>query len=653
MRSTQRMLLVLCAASVVLGSGACSNNGVETLDGAGGDREDRRLDYTEVREPCSAYDPMRRVFFGDLHVHTALSMDAWAPDFHDGPVEAYRFARGEAVRLSPLADAGQGPRTSQLDRPPLDFAAVTDHGEFLGETEACTTPDSGAYDAFPCVLYRGSENTMRTITLANQLVIENPRRSPEICGPGRADCPALAARVWGRIRQAAEGAYDRTSACTFTSFVGYEYTGMPGLSNIHRNVIFRNAEVPDLPVTYIEQPTPHGLRTELKRLCLDRDGACDVLAVPHNSNESNGNAFFPAYPGAATLDQQRAMAVLRRDMEPLVEIFQIKGDSECMSGLSGVLGETDELCAFEKTRKPDSPDCGDGTGLLGFLQLGCVSRLDYVRNVLLEGLLEEKRLGVNPYKLGVIADTDTHSATPGAVSEPVNAENDPGVQTRKSLVHNPGGLTAVWAEENSRDAIFEAFRRRETYGTSGPRIAVRFFGAWSYPESLCSDPDFARIGYADGVPMGADLPPRSSDAAAPIFAVSAVRESAFGTSGGTPLQRIQIVKGWIDEERRRHARVYDVAGDPDNGAGVDPETCEPFGEGFDTLCAVWSDPQFDPEESAYYYARVVQNPTCRWTTIVCNRFPPEERPEGCNDPDVAKVVQERAWTSPIWYGGMQ
>ncbi len=332
-----------------------------------------------------------------------------------------------------------------------------------------------------------------------------------------------------------------------------------------------------------------------------------------------------------------------------------------MNGLSGDTGPEDELCNFEKLHGPPFTDCGEDTGFGGVIGIGCVSRLDYVRYALLKGLVEEERIGVNPYKLGIIASTDTHNAAPGMVADdsyPGNWGNSadppqdrlgPKSITHQGIITNPGGLTAVWAFENSRDAIFDAFKRRETYATSGPRIEVRFFGGWQYPDTMCTDPDFVETGYQLGVPMGADLPPPPKEALAPTFAISAVREQDFGNRTGTPLQRIQIIKGWIDSDHGPMLAIYDVAGDPYNGASVDIETCQRTGDGFDRLCTVWTDPDFVPGERAFYYVRVVENPSCRWSTYECNRLPVEERPIGCSDPTIQKVIQERAWTSPIWY----
>ena len=213
---------------------------------------------------------------------------------------------------------------------------------------------------------------------------------------------------------------------------------------------------------------------------------------------------------------------------------------------------------------------------------------------------------------------------------------------------SPGGLAAVWAEENSRPALFDALRRREVYGTSGPRITVRFFGGWALGAGLCGEPDLLETAYARGVPMGGVLGAPAPGATAPAFLVSALRDPGTAARPGTPLQRLQVVKGWI-AGGEPHQQVYDVAGDATSAATVDDTTCAISGSGFDALCTVWTDPDFDPTQHAFYYARVLEDPSCRWSTVACNALAPADRPASCTDPNVPRTIQERAWTSPIWY----
>jgi hypothetical protein len=613
--------------------------------------------YEEPREACAARSPLRNAYFGDLHVHTANSFDAYAFDVRVTPQQAYRFAQGEAVLLPPLDEHGNGTRQVQIDRP-LDFAAVTDHSEFLGEVETCVTPGAPGYDSTTCQTYRlGASPAIQPWGL--QLNATNPKRFTDACGRDGAFCLARAAEVWQRMQDAANAAYDRSAACRFTSFIAYEYSGSAAVSTLHRNVIFRNDRV-SFPISHYEAPTPRELWQELHQACVAADNGCQVLAIPHNSNESTGRMFDVEYPGAQSVEDQRAQADLRVAMEPLIEVYQHKGDSECSNGPAGIIGQPDELCTFEKTKTVEEfGDCGESLGSFGSAITGCLARVDYLRGILLEGMKEQQRLGVNPYRLGVIASTDTHNGTPGATSErgfighrglddgSIESLLGPGQLTRGGIIFNPGGLAGVWAEENSRPALFDALRRREVFGTSGPRMTVRLFGGWNLPANLCAAPDMIERGYQLGVPMGGTLPARGASAA-PSFLVSAMRDPGTVTRPGTPLQRLQIVKGWI-ENGERHVTVFDVAGDANNGAGVDLGTCTPTGPGADSLCTQWTDPTFRADQHAYYYVRVLENPSCRWNQFVCNQLPPDQREPACDDPTAPKTIQERAWTSPIWY----
>jgi len=603
---------------------------------------------TEARAPCADRDPLRRPFFGDLHVHTAFSQDASTQGTRNGPREAYRFARGEEIGIQPYRGA-EPLRALRLARP-LDFAAVTDHAEQLGEVSICRDPTLPGYDAWVCRLYRGWPRAAFFVMNAKATFFAEPTRFA-FCGDAGAGCLAAAGAVWREIQAAAEGAYDRSPACAFTSFVGYEWTGASGSRNLHRNVIFRNERVPALPASYFEASTPQALWRALRRECLGAGAGCDALTIPHNSNLSGGLMFLPTEEDGSPLGAAGARE--RAFFEPLVEVMQHKGDSECLPGA----GTPDELCAFEKL--PYDAFSGKYVPLLAHPP----RRADTVRAALLEGLAQEARLGANPFRYGLVASTDTHLGAAGAVDErehpghggagaPSSAELPVGLTDDLEL--NPGGLAALWAEENSRDALFEAMRRREAYGTSGSRIVVRFFAGFELADDLCDAPDFAARGYASGVPMGGVLaaPER---AGAPALAVWAARDPGTRERPGTPLERIQIVKGWLDAGGTPREAVIDVAGAPGR-ADVDRATCATRGEGHEQLCAVWRDPAFDPARPAFYYARVLESPTCRWSAWQCAEARvdcarPERVPPGfeaCCREDHAWRQQERAWTSPIW-----
>ncbi|MCX8072929.1 MAG: DUF3604 domain-containing protein [Candidatus Binatia bacterium] len=604
---------------------------------------------------CSGYTEERQVFFGDLHVHTANSFDAYTWDVRTSPADAYRFARGTPIALPPLDANGQGTRLARIDRP-LDFAAVTDHSEFLGEVSLCSTPGSPAYETLTCQNFRRGFAESQ-LDFGARLSVRRPQRAADVCGTDLQRCIQTAGDVWERIRGAAAQAYE---PCRFTTFIAYEYTNALAGSTLHRNVVFANDRVPP-PVSVFEQSTPQGLWRELERVCKQQIPGCDVIAIPHNSNESTGRMFTVEYPGTSSFDQQREQAALRARMEPLVEIFQHKGSSECFAGLPSVLGVPDEACNFEPRRRDNNlEDCGEGVGQLGATGRGCISKRDYVRNVLGMGLQEFLRLGVNPFAFGFIGSTDTHNGTPGRVAEYEfqghrgSAEATPsGLMGFDELgdtpiLFNPGGLAAVWAEENTREAIFAALKRKETFATSGSRIVVRLFAGWSLPDNWCDRADRIAVGYAQGVPMGGDLRALPAPAGPPKLAIAAEYDPGTPEHPGTLLQRIQVIKGWIANGAPQ-LRIYDVAGSADTGATVDLRTCATSGPGFQSLCSVWTDPDFDPASPAFYYVRVLENPSCRWHVYACNQLPPDQRPPACTDPSVPQTIQERAWTSPIWY----
>lgn len=619
------------------------------------------------RAPCSEQNPLRNPYFGDLHVHTALSFDANRYGTRTRPRDAYRFARGEPLDLPPYDADGNATRTLTLSRP-LDFAAVTDHAEFFAQVDICTDPSSPGYESSTCTSYRDGDPSIPDYGELTTLLV-TPGATARVCRTSPELCAQRGTAVWQEVQDAAEEFQDRTSSCAFTTFVGYEWTGNPGAVSLHRNVIFRGRSVPRLPTSYLDAPTPEALHARLEATCLDTGTPCDLLSIPHNGNLGGGRMFVPVADDEAPFD--RAAAERRARLEPLIEIYQHKGQSECLPpGLGDPLGSADELCRFEMYHPnlcgapgADPDDCAGvcASGGIGFLG-GCVGPGDFARGALRNGLLEWARVGANPWEFGFIGSTDTHISAAGGVEEetyPGHAgENEdepteqlalpPGALTY-GRTGSPGGLAVIWAEENSREALFDAMRRRETYATSGPRIVARFFAGWGYPSELCDATDQLARAYAEGVPMGGELGPRPADAA-PVFFASALRDAL-----GAPLQRIQIVKGWLEGGETRE-RVYEIAGDPDNGASVDEATCAPIGAGLDGLCATWTDPDFDPSVPAFWYARVLENPTCRWSRracleegVDCAAIDATDPRWSCCDPDVARTIQERAWTSPIWY----
>jgi hypothetical protein len=619
---------------------------------------------TETREPCASFDMYRQPFFGDTHVHTAYSSDAVFAGTREDPRGAYRFAQGEALGLPPFDAEGNPTRVAQLRRP-LDFTAVTDHAEQFGEIQVCQTPGLTGYDSPECVSARDQlaaplpdfPSVLPPLPVIQFLLGYGALMPPQRfswCGPG-SDCALQASLLWQDTQDAAEQFYDRSAACTFTTFIGYEWSGQPGGNNLHRNVIFRNEKTVAVPITFMEQPTAQGLWEQLRLQCLEGLPGCDVLAIPHNPNVSGGLMFAPVNADGSPLTATDAF--VRAAIEPLVEMNQHKGDSECRPGVGG---STDELCGFEKLNR-----------LQLFSPISDPSQVfparNYVRNVLKEGLLQEQAIGVNPFRLGLIGSTDDHNSTPGAVEEEDyggfghigNRDRNPTNMlariTPAGIESTPGGLAAVWAEENSRDALFAAMRRREVYGTSGTRPILRFF-AGREPGLRCGDPDFVATAYRGGVPMGGEIGPVRG-ARSPRFGVLAARDPGTPGAPGGLLQRVQIIKGWIDANGQAQEKVFEVAGDPNSTATVDTASCQPSGPGAETLCAVWEDPEFDPSQRAFYYARLLENPSCRWSTYLCNSLNidcavpgsvPPEYAECCN-PAVAKTIQERAWSSPIWY----
>ena len=630
---------------------------------------------TEKRQPCSEYDPLRRPHFGDFHVHTAWSFDASSQDTRNKPADAYNFAKGGRMGIQPYDSDDRPGRFIQIDRP-LDFTAVTDHSEFMGEMRMCTVPGSTGYWHPVCIGHRWypelSFGTFAAYGMAG-------KKRWGFCGENNTACFAAARSTWQDIRDDAEDAYDRSADCSFTSFIGYEWTASIGSGqNLHHNVIFRNEQVPDNALSWIETPSQVSLWDYLDKECLAEKPGCDAVVIPHNSNLSGGLMFESARVSEETIPSQpvdAAEAKRRARWSTLFEVMQHKGSSECDSRTATWAG--DEYCNFEKLGYDSFGGKNTGMaegGAMEWLMIFVddaelpVTKLpdesNFLRYGLKKGLQQQAELGVNSFKFGLISSTDTHIAAPGLTME----KNHPGhggagMGAREGvpaglpdeLEYGPGGLAVLYAEENSRDALFAAMQRREAYATSGTRPVLRFFGGWDFPEDTCAASDMVARGYADGVPMGGDLRAAPGEDASPRFIVSALADSGTPEYPGNPLQRIQLVKGWYEDGELKERVVDDAGGD--NDASVDLHTCEQRGSGHQQLCTVWTDPAFNPAAPTFYYARVLENPSCRWSQRICADAgvrceDPGTIPEGmenCCAADHQKIIQERAWSSPIWY----
>jgi len=575
----------------------------------------------------------RQAYFGDLHIHTKNSSDAFMFNARATPDDAYRYALG-----FPISHALGFPL--QLSGGPLDFAAVTDHGELLGVLPAMVDP----------------ENPLSRQPLAREIQSEDRRKSlaaffaiiDDSKAPGNTSLLKYAKAMrsaWQETIDAAER-YNRPGI--FTTFVGYEYSSSPENQNLHRNVIFESGKVPALPFSAVNSENPEDLWRWLDGV---REGGTDVLAIPHNSNVSNGLMFQRNNWGGEPLDAN--YAALRMRNEPLVEVTQVKGTSETHPMLS----PNDEWANFELYDT--------------LIASRVVSRKSggFVREAYRQGLEFEKTSGFNPYKFGLIGSSDTHNAGGSYTEDNYFSKAgtlDGSAELRgtvpDSIPHSFGaddaatafvqwgasGLAGIWAEENTRESLFSAMRRKETFATSGPRIRVRFFAGYDYRSGMLSDTEMIQQAYQLGVTMGSDLPARGAQV--PSFLLWAVRDA-----GGAPLQRLQIIKGWVSDGES-HEKVIDVACSdglvpdehtgrcPENDATVDLGDCSVAADrGAVELKTLWRDPEFDPTQLAFYYLRVLENPTCRWSTWDALRAgaPPKE--------GLPATIQERAWSSPIWY----
>lgn len=612
----------------------------------------------------TAPNPEMNLYWGELHLHTSESFDSILFGNTLGIEDAYRFARGEPL-------TGAGGEVMQLTRP-LDFVAITDHSEGFGTKVHCNDLDLSMRERAACwlatrpnpMVFQFFVGRVRGTAAPGDLskpagVYQQTSRQPPkpgafpTCSWGNATperCYENSRSDWTRYVELADRYNDPGE---LTTLIAYEFSpGLPDQGKHHRNVIFRSNTVPERAISSLDVPNAIELWRGLEANCGE---GCDFLTIPHNSNKAWGLTYSRFTWNGQQYDN--AEWRLRKRREPLAEIFQIKGASECALGV----GATDEECAFEQVVDPCEP--GETTG--------CAFQTGFVRQGLSVGLQLDQELGFNPLQVGFVAGTDSHNANPGdveewdfrgtsgAVTSPalrrlVPDANRPGTKNKayrsRIRFHTPGGLAAVWAPENNREAIFDALARRETYATSGPRMAVRFYAGWDTDNSSTEANDPFSTLTDKGVPMGGVLHPNSTQQNSPDFFIWALRDPL-----DAPLQRVQMVKGWINDGGKTKEKVVDIVCSdglavdattgrcPDNGADVDLNTCGFSQEsGANELKTVWRDPDYDAEQSAFYYVRVLMNPTCRWSSFDAIRLGREP------DPRVPATIRERAWTSPIW-----
>ena len=606
----------------------------------------------------------RRAYFGDLHVHTAYSFDAFAFGTIATPYDAYRYATGQAIKHPAGFDV-------QL-RQPLDFYAVTDHAMFLGavKSAADTSTDFSKLEYVQALHNLNAPENLTTDSVSDRTAAFRTFLPGTLSGIVDGDIDVemvndIARNAWADTIKAAE-VFNKPGK--FTTFVAYEYTSSTNdRGNLHRNVIFQAADkLPAMPFSRFHSQNPEGLWAWMDDL---REQGIESLAIPHNSNGSNGQMFKLVDWAGNPLDDNYAERRIRN--EPLIEITQIKGTSETHPALS----ETDEWANFEimpyriATTLASQPSGS------------------YAREALLNGLAFQGKGITNPYKFGFIGSSDTHTAAssddeenffskaglldsngiqrgslPLAKTEPageVNSEDANLLGLTKEVdgerylagafeTWGASGIAAVWAEENTREAIYSAFRRKETFATSGPRMRLRFFAGYGFNNEMLKDKNVISQAYRNGVSMGSDLLAKTDQV--PGFIIWGTHDPVSAN-----LQRIQVVKGWT-VNGEHHEKVYDVACsdglaiDPvthrcgENGASVNLENCSITpGIGAAELKTTWVDPEFDPTLHAFYYARALENPTCRWSTWDAVKAGVAPRS------DLQATLQERAWSSPIWF----
>ena len=582
---------------------------------------------TPVRENLT------NLYWGDLHLHSKLSADAYILQTRLTSDQAFKFARGETVQ----ADNGMPAKL----RRPLDFLAVTDHAEYLGIYAQMALGDPRLDEWKMGAEWKELMQQGDMMALARAFSDAIQTSESEYLTPD-----SLRSSIW---QEASAVADKYNEPGLFTAFVGYEWTSMITGDNLHRVVIYKDdAETASQMTPFSAQHSndPEDLWDALADY--EKQTGGEVLAIAHNGNVSNGRMFSPNRVNGLPLDVSYARK--RARWEPVYETTQVKGDGEAHPYLS----PDDEFADFETWDQGNiTLDTDKEPEMLQY---------EYTRSALREGMHHEANLGANPFKFGVIGSTDSHTGMSTTNEDNFFgkfAHDEPSVhRTEKRMADQlqkiwrlvSSGLAAVWSKENTRESIFSAIKRREVYATSGTRIKLRFFGGWDYQESDVSRSDYASIGYEKGVPMGGDLT-RNPDVEGPNFMVAATRDP-----DGANLDRVQIIKGWLNANGETQEQIFDVAlsdgrtanwltgNIPAVGNTVDTESVIYSNSiGAAELTAVWADPEFDPEQRAFYYARVIQIPTPRWTAYDEKYFGAEI------DPRAPKTIQDRAYSSPIWY----
>lgn len=571
-------------------------------------------------------NPLRDAYFGETHMHTMYSLDSYIGDDRQTPDMAYRFAKGEAFDIN-----GQ---MQQLKRP-LDFAAVTDHAEYIGEMFSAINPGAPGYDQEKLKELRNLQTLEEKQNWFYKYVISVNRGDAKPAHPDFYAGPETTKSAWKLM---VDTANQHDEPGVFTALVGFEWSGAPKGANLHRNILFRDGNAPDLPFGYIDGNTEESLWEWMREQ--EAEGR-HLLAIPHNSNASKGRMFPNTDSDGNPLTTEYARTRLR--FEPLIEMMQIKGNSE----VHRKFWAADEFSDFENA---DSIQKNSGRIFSG---------RDFVRGGLKIGLQKEQELGVNPFKYGFTGGTDNHNGLIGAVAEDTfiggHGPEDGTVERRRDAGVGGwidgkdlsiGALAGVWATENTRSAIWDAMKRRETFATSGTRMSIRMFAGVDLNPNPADPLALVEEGYAYGVPMGSTLPVNSVP---PTFTVYAQKDP-----DGANLDRIQIIKGWVDVNGDVNEKIIDVAwsGDrqidpsgalPPVGNTVDLTTAKFTNDiGAATLMGSWTDTDFTPSDGAFYYARVLEIPTPRWSTYdaVRNNLPLMQ--------DVPAIIQERAWGSPIW-----